>query len=127
VEDLVACARSQNVEFASGDILFVRSGWKVGYDALSPEEKLSWSRQSPARWAGVETSINTLKWLWDNAFSACAGDAPGWETVPFPSLSGEVGGLGTYCLHEALLGGWGMPIGMSCINSFYEINNDFEL
>lgn len=107
---LQACADSQGVKFQQGDILFVRTGLKVGYDALSTDEKLAWCNKLPATWVGVETSVGTARWLWDNGFSACAGDAPGWESQPFPDPQVS-GPMGRYTLHELMLAGWGMPIG----------------
>lgn len=80
----------------------IRSGFVAGYNALNDEEKITWSHASPTRWVGIETSIDTLKWLWDSGVSAVAGDAPGFERLPLE---------GTPHLHEVLLSGWGMPIG----------------
>jgi len=89
----------------------VRSGWKKGYEELSKEERIAWSRNVPPKWVGVERSEATLRWLWDNGISACAGDAPAWETITNIREPPEVPVLGTILLHEVMLGGWGMPIG----------------
>jgi hypothetical protein len=86
----------------------VRSGFNVGYEALSIEQKLEWSKAKPTRWVGLEASLEMARWLWDEGFSAAAGDAPGFERFPFGGVfEGE-----KLTLHEVLLGGWGMPIGM---------------
>jgi kynurenine formamidase len=93
-----------------GDILFVRTGFRVGYEALNAEEKKEWAHNSPTLWIGIETSEKIARWLWDNGFAACAGDQPGWEAFPIWTTP-DVGGLGDLSLHEVMLGGWGMPIG----------------
>jgi kynurenine formamidase len=109
-EDLMSCAEAQDLELREGDILFVRTGFQVGYEAMSEEEKLKWAMDSPTVWTGIETSVNTARWLWDTGFAACAGDQPGWEAFPIWTTP-DVGGLGDLSLHEVMLGGWGMPIG----------------
>ncbi|KAF9886954.1 hypothetical protein FE257_010695 [Aspergillus nanangensis] len=111
VEDLKACAEWQKTTLKEGDILLIRSGWKVAYDALGKEEQEAWCKMSPMKWVGVERSIKTVEWLWDTGFSACAGDAPGWERVPHLDGPAEEGGLEMLSLHQVMLAGWGMPIG----------------
>lgn len=56
---------------------------------------------------GVEASRDMAKWLWNSQFSACAGDSPSFEAIPKQSR-----GIQDLFLHEIMLGGWGMPIGM---------------
>ncbi|OGE54886.1 hypothetical protein PENARI_c005G09133 [Penicillium arizonense] len=110
LDEIIACAKDQNLEFQPGDILFIRSGWRVGYERRTVEEKLQWSTDSPT-WIGVEASLRMVKWLWNTGFSACAGDAPAWECllngqppVPDEAMKG-------YISHEIMIAGWGMPIG----------------
>jgi len=110
-EDLEACAKAQQVELKQGDILLLRAGWKIGFDALSDEAQLAFSDATPTQHVGVKTSVDTIRWLWNKGFSACAGDTPGWERWPALDLPGEVGGVETLRLHEIMLNGWGMPIG----------------
>jgi hypothetical protein len=110
-EELKAVAAAQGVEIRQGDLLFVRSGFWVGYDRLSDEEKLAFSNQEPTVWVGVETTRAMAEWLWDGGVAACAGDAPGWERIPNYNSPPEAG-LEGRSLHEIMLGGWGMPIGM---------------
>ncbi|OAG44387.1 hypothetical protein AYO21_01383 [Fonsecaea monophora] len=112
VEELQACAAAQGVEIRQGDLLFVRSGFWVGYNALSDAEKIAWSNQKSPIWVGVETSAKMAKWLWDSGIVAGAGDAPGWERIPNYNSPPEAG-LQGWSLHEIMLSGWGMPIGES--------------
>ncbi|KAE8331432.1 putative cyclase-domain-containing protein [Aspergillus sergii] len=109
-EELVACAQDQKVEFKQGDILFVRSGWRQGYEQLTPDEKQQWAFK-PQRWVGVETSAKTLAWLWETGFSACAGDAPGWECLADGKSPNADEQLKGYIAHEIMIAGWGMPLG----------------
>lgn len=52
---------------------------------------------------GVESCEETLRWLWDENFSAVVGDQPSFEAWPCQNTD--------FWLHEWLLAGWGMPIG----------------
>ncbi|KAL4861923.1 hypothetical protein BDV12DRAFT_203534 [Aspergillus spectabilis] len=109
-EELKAVAAAQGVEIRPGDLLFVRSGFWVGYERLNNDEKLAFSAQEPTVWVGVETTRAMAEWLWDSGIVACAGDAPGWERIPNYNSPPEAG-LEGRSLHEIMLGGWGMPIG----------------
>lgn len=111
VAELKACAAAQGTEIRQGDILLVRSGLWIGYNALSKTGQSAWSDEHPSVWVGVETSREMAQWLWDSGITACAGDAAGWEKCP-PNTTPEQG-LDGLILHEIMLGGWGMPIGES--------------
>jgi hypothetical protein len=120
--NLRACANAQGVTFKKGDILFVRTGFTVAYNSLSQDERVKWSLTDPPVSVGVEATADTARWIWDQGFSACASDAPGWERFPIfePGVNrdGEKqvidhAGLGRLTLHEIMLSGWGMPIGTS--------------
>lgn len=106
--DLRAVAEFQRVKLKPGDIVLIRTGFNVGYEALSEQEKITWSHSSPMKHVGVETSLEVAEWLWDNGFSACAGDSPSFERMPKRSTI-----PGDLFLHELMLSGWGMPIGTS--------------
>ncbi|KAI2795313.1 hypothetical protein POX_a01919 [Penicillium oxalicum] len=96
-------ARSQGITFRPGDILFIRTGWTQAYGKLSPGEcqQLADHKMPPV--IGVESSKETLQWIWENHFAAVAGDMPSFEAWPPQSSA--------FFLHEWLLAGWGMPIG----------------
>jgi len=110
LEELLACAKHQDVTFKEGDILIVRFGWTKAYLALDEEGRVEWSKRRPVTLIGVQTSKEMAEWLWNTGFSAVAADTVAFERQPFDPV-GEVGGLEKYGLHELLLGGWGMPIG----------------
>ncbi|KAI7767138.1 hypothetical protein LZL87_009540 [Fusarium oxysporum] len=103
VSTLKEVAESQGTTFQQGDILFIRTGWVRAYDKLSDDEckTLADYKVPPAH--GIESSEETLRWLWEQAFAAVAGDQPSMEAWPCQNTD--------YFLHEWLLAGWGMPIG----------------
>ena len=111
VDDLQRCADAQGVVFRQGDVLIVRTGWTQGYRGMTTEQQIAYSHAEPTVLVGVATSVKTLRWMWQNGFSACCADTPGWERWPALEGDGEVGGIGKLRLHEVLLNGWGMPIG----------------
>jgi kynurenine formamidase len=103
VSTLKEVAKSQGTTFQKGDILFIRTGWIQAYDKLSDDEckTLASYKVPPAH--GVESSEETLRWLWEQDFAAVAGDQPSMEAWPCQNTD--------FFLHEWLLAGWGMPIG----------------
>lgn len=103
VSELQEVAASQNTTFRPGDILFIRTGWTKAYERLSIEECHQLAGRIPPCLIGVESSQNTLRWIWDQGFSAVAGDMPSFEAWPCQNTD--------YWLHEWLLAGWGLPIG----------------
>jgi hypothetical protein len=107
LESLKTCAKAQNVTLKHGEILLVRSGFTAGYAALSEEAKVAWGHQTPTLWAGIEATVDMFRFLWDSGISACAGDSPSWERIPFSAPNGQP------ILHEVMLAGWAMPIGES--------------
>ncbi|KIX05615.1 uncharacterized protein Z518_03587 [Rhinocladiella mackenziei CBS 650.93] len=107
LEHLVSIVAEQDIKFKTGDILFVRCGYADAYSRLSPQEREEFPRRKPGGMLGLEATKDSLRWLWENRFSAVAGDSPSFER-------GSV--LGSYndpdvTVHQWLLAGWGMPIG----------------
>jgi kynurenine formamidase len=98
--DLDDCARQQGVEFRSGDLLLVRTGWLSTYDARGgvPEEQRS---MPPAN--GLAASEETARFLWDNGFCSVAADNPAVEDLPGDPATGS--------LHRRLIPALGMPLG----------------
>ncbi|KAF2625401.1 hypothetical protein BU25DRAFT_423462 [Macroventuria anomochaeta] len=97
-------AEKCEITFWKGDILFLRTGFTKEWDTtVTAEAKKSYA-ENPAEMqhAGVEATQDVLRWVWDEGFTAVAGDSVAWEV--FPPKPEPV-------LHECLLAGWGMPIG----------------
>jgi len=104
VSELKECAKAQNVTFEYGDILLVRTGLSEAYRKLSEADRQTIGSKpwSELKFAGVDRGDEMLEFLYDNYFSAVAGDAPSFESWPFS---------GDKILHYYLLPRWGMPIG----------------
>lgn len=100
---LLKVAEGQGTTFRSGDILFIRTGWNRAYKALTDEEKFNLGKVIPPTSIGVQSSEETLRWIWENEFAAIAGDQPAFEAWPIQNPP--------FWMHEWLLAGWGLPIG----------------
>ncbi|KAF2666692.1 hypothetical protein BT63DRAFT_376464 [Microthyrium microscopicum] len=99
--------KEQKISFRPGDILIIRSGFTAAFSKLKAEEQKTLSERPVAEFAGVESTEEMLKFLWENQFAAVAGDAPAFQMSPVHGLGQD----DDHCLHEWLLAGWGMPIG----------------
>ena len=86
-----------------GDVLFIRSGWMATHMAIPAAEEETHPSRKKESIIGVESSIETLRWIWEHQFGAVAGDMPGFEQAPIWEASVQ--------LHQWLLAGWGCPIG----------------
>ncbi len=78
IDDIAA---DQGVEFRSGDILLLRTGWlKFYFEGMTAEEKRIFPQKmcSP----GLVQAYDTLAWIWDHQFSVCACDNFGFECFP---------------------------------------------
>lgn len=73
-------AAHQGLEFRSGDILLLRTGWLKFYFDMSAEQRCAFPQRmcSP----GLVQSYETLAWIWDHQFSVCACDNFGLECFP---------------------------------------------
>jgi kynurenine formamidase len=108
VAQLESVAKEQNVEFMPADILIIRTGWTEHYRTLSPEAQASLGGKAQRTFVGVEQSEEMLRWHWDHAFAAVAGDTNAYEAWP-PQPKDDR--MKTSSCHEVFLSGWGMPIG----------------
>ncbi|OAL47717.1 hypothetical protein IQ07DRAFT_515458 [Pyrenochaeta sp. DS3sAY3a] len=105
-EDLLACAKAQNIVFETGDILLVRTGWLHKYFSLTTEERSTRSKSpfSQHTYVGLEASDSMKTFLHDTYFAAAACDNANFEAWPSPPKAED-------SLHACLLPLWGMPIG----------------
>ncbi|KAL8998567.1 MAG: hypothetical protein Q9169_002407 [Polycauliona sp. 2 TL-2023] len=121
LSDLKKLIQERNITFSPGDILFIRSGFTAAFDALLADERSTLAARETVEFAGVEATLETAEWLWENQFAAVAGDAIAWESVPLGGKVDCLTGLASNkpdvsqdqmpSLHQWLLAGWGMPIG----------------
>ncbi|KAK2814039.1 hypothetical protein FQN50_000443 [Emmonsiellopsis sp. PD_5] len=80
LSEIQEIAKECNLTFKRGDILFVRIGVTNEWDnIMTDEQKRAYSLNPNPAHAGVEATTEMLRWLWDNGFSAVAGDAISWE------------------------------------------------
>ncbi|KAJ5715273.1 uncharacterized protein N7483_012454 [Penicillium malachiteum] len=100
---LQTIAAERKTELKRGDIVFIRSGWTKAFSSLSEAQAVALAEHSSPPAVGIESSEETLRWLWDGGFAAIAGDMPSMEAWPCQDTE--------FWLHEWLLAGWGMPIG----------------
>lgn len=103
LSDIEEIAKECNITFQKGDILFVRVGMTKEWDnVMTAEQKIAYGSSESPQHAGVEGTEDVLRWIWNNKFSAVAGDAISWEVYPPKDK---------LFLHGYLIAGWGMPIG----------------
>ena len=78
VKDLEDMAALECVEFRTGDILFIRSGFTRWYEtAPDAERKEAFTGQS--RFIGLVSDRESRDWLWNHHFAAVAGDTFAFE------------------------------------------------
>jgi kynurenine formamidase len=118
LKDLLAVAAEQDVEFRTGDVLFLRTGYVAAYQELDSagRERVAQVRE----WCGLGQSRETTEWLWERQFAAVASDSPGFE-VRRTYSSSTFSEIDTdsekapvekqWHLHPILLAGWGTPLG----------------
>jgi hypothetical protein len=85
VSQLKAVADFQNVTLWPNNVLFIRSGYVKAVSSLSPSDAASRAFQPNTYAIGVESSEETLEWIWENEFAAVAGDMMAFEALPFQS------------------------------------------
>lgn len=107
LSELKQLIQENNISFRAGDILFIRCGFTEKYNGLSGIERQQYPDRQPGGLLGLEATRGSLKWIWDNKFSAVAGDSPSFERG---SVLGPYNDPDITC-HQWLLAGWGMPIG----------------
>jgi hypothetical protein len=74
------CISAQGLEIRKGDILLIRSGFISAYSKLDDSAReLTASVHPNHNFAGVEQCETVLEWIWNEQFSAVAGDCPSFE------------------------------------------------
>lgn len=101
-------ARAEKIDFRSGDIVLIRTGWLAWYKRLDPDtrEKLRGTlHPDPGglRCAGLDPAQATAVWLWDHRIAAIAADNPAVEALPVDPHVGFQ--------HRRLIALQGMPLG----------------
>ncbi|CAI4213492.1 unnamed protein product [Parascedosporium putredinis] len=108
VEDIENVAKHQGVEFKTGDIFLIRTGFA---DALLEEHPGLVFSKLTVGLVGVHGSEEVAKWFWNKHFAAVASDTPAFEAFPPLKEDGTPDGQDGLVLHPYFLSLFGMPIG----------------
>lgn len=95
VEIIEKIAKEQGVIFKEADILIVRSGFVKWYEEVNTEERIQGAKNAH-EFVGVKACEETVKWIWNQHFSAVACDTVAFESWP-PEANTE------WVLHDWLL------------------------
>jgi hypothetical protein len=74
-ETLQDMVREVGVTPRDGDLLLLRTGFTAQYEKLSADEQSALSTKPP-KFLGVESTRDTLQWIWESGFVAVAGHVP---------------------------------------------------
>jgi kynurenine formamidase len=82
--DLEEVREAQGVEFETGDILVLRTGWMSWYLNASDQTRLDLAQDSLTRLKspGLTGGEDMVEWLWNQHFAAVAADNPALEAWP---------------------------------------------
>jgi hypothetical protein len=105
---LEGIARAEKIDFQTGDILLLRTGWLAWYkiqDQQTLEKMRGTLHPDPdgLRCPGLDATQATAAWLWDHRIAAIAADNPAVEALPVEP------GIGFQ--HRRLIALQGMPLG----------------
>ena len=102
-------AQKENIEFQTGDIYLIRTGWAQKYWALDAAGRsaLAGSIKEAAdptahTCAGLDATKATAEWIWNHHPAALCGDNPALEALPV---------LNREFQHRRIIPMFGMPIG----------------
>ncbi|RKK13074.1 hypothetical protein BFJ65_g12324 [Fusarium oxysporum f. sp. cepae] len=80
LNEILQIAKECNITFRRGDILLVRIGViKEWEHVMDVDAKKAYAATTSPQHAGVEGTMDVLKWIWNTGFAAVAGDAISWE------------------------------------------------
>lgn len=108
VADLERAREAAGVEYQTGDILLLHTGFLAWYADQQPTVRRRLSVRETLTAAGVEHTEQMAAYLWDSGVSAVAGDNPALEVWP-PDERPEAWPFGF--LHHMLIGQFGLAIG----------------
>lgn len=80
LDNLQRIVKEKGIQFQV--ILLIRSGYTAAYERLSTGEQVAIPRRPSTDFKGVESSKETLQWIWENRFAAVVGDMVASERDP---------------------------------------------
>lgn len=90
VADMEAVAKHEGVDFRAGDVLIVRTGMT---EVLESPQAADFAKMQNRQLAGVAGNLKTARWLWNQHFSAVAGDSIAFEALSPLKEDGSVGAV----------------------------------
>lgn len=108
IQDIETIAKHQGVEFKTGDVLIIRSGFTEALTGISGDQQAE--LMGSHRVCGVVGTEESARWHWNKHFAAVAGDMIAYEHIP-PVIDGKDGPVSELVLHQYFLGLFGMSIG----------------
>lgn len=108
VDDLEAARTEAGVEFETGDILVLHTGFLDWYREQDEAERNRLGLRDRITSTGIEHSEAVAEYLWNAHVVACLSDTGGVEVMP-PDRSDEARPFGY--LHRILIGQFGMALG----------------
>jgi hypothetical protein len=94
--------KEKDIKFQIGDVLVLRFGYTTKWESFSVEERKAKASHGAAA-IGLEQTEEMCRFLYENHFSAVCGDTVALEAWPPQNYD--------WCIHDHLLGRWGVPIG----------------
>jgi len=107
VEELESARRAAAVEFRTGDILLLHTGYLAWHRAQPADTRQRLADADPIEAVGLECSEKMAAYLWDAHCVAVASDNPALEV--WPPRAVDAGPLDF--LHRILIGQFGMALG----------------
>lgn len=77
LDEIKAILEESKIELRQGDIFIMRTGFTEAYARLSAKEKEDY--KTNVRFPGIAQGLDVAKWLWEQQFSAVAGDTVAFE------------------------------------------------
>ncbi|PSR81792.1 hypothetical protein BD289DRAFT_372180 [Coniella lustricola] len=108
VQDVEKVARYQNLAFKRGDILIIRTGCT---EMLENPTAADLDKMAHMKLSGLHGCEETARWVWNQHFSAVAGDSSSFEAYPPLKPDGSEGTASDLVLHQYFLALFGLPIG----------------
>lgn len=110
IEDIETVAKKQGVEFKTGDVIIIRSGFTEELSTPGITGEQQGEKMGSHRVCGVTGDEDTARWFWNKHFAAVAGDMIAFEHIP-PIVNGKEAEVKDLVLHQYFLGLFGMSIG----------------
>nr|WP_237439976.1 cyclase family protein [Amycolatopsis rubida] len=108
VEDLERCRANTGLDYATGDILLLHTGFLRWYLGQPARTRHALAESPFPRWIGLAHTEDMARYLWNTGCAAVATDTPALEVWP-PDKTRAAWPWGY--LHRVLLAGLGIAIG----------------